>query len=81
MDQNVCRHSRTDMPKKGTEKLVYQTTTLVCFVREVAAVVVVVVVVVVVLIVVADMLASFGRTVATGLRPKEATFHGIAGPS
>ena len=79
MDQNVCRHSRTDMPKKGTEKLVYQTTTLVCFVREVAAVVVVVVVVV--LIVVADMLASFGRTVATGLRPKEATFHGIADPS
>ena len=79
MDQNVCRHSRTDMPKKGTEKLVYQTTTLVCFVREVA--VVVVVVVVVVLIVVADMLASFGRTVATGLRPKEATFHGIADPS
>lgn len=44
VDQNVCRHSRTDMPKKGTEKLVYQTTTLVCFVREVAAVVVVVVV-------------------------------------
>ena len=80
MDQNVCRHSRTDMPKKGTEKFVYQTTTLVCFVREVAAVVVVVVVVVV-LIVVADMLASFGRTVATGLRPKEATFHGIADPS
>ena len=79
MDQNVCRHSRTDMPKKGTEKLVYQTTTLVCFVREVAAAVVVVVVVV--LIVVADMLASFGRTVATGLRPKEATFHGIADPS
>ena len=79
MDQNVCRHSRTDMSKKGTEKLVYQTTTLVCFVREVAAVVVVVVVVV--LIVVADMLASFGRTVATGLRPKEATFHGIADPS
>ena len=79
MDQNVCRHSRTDMPKKGTEKFVYQTTTLVCFVREVAAVVVVVVVVV--LIVVADMLASFGRTVATGLRPKEATFHGIADPS
>ena len=78
MDQNVCRHSRTDMPKKGTEKFVYQTTTLVCFVREVAAVVVVVVVV---LIVVADMLASFGRTVATGLRPKEATFHGIADPS
>ena len=78
MDQNACRHSRTDMPKKGTEKLVYQTTTLVCFVREVAAVVVVVVVV---LIVVADMLASFGRTVATGLRPKEATFHGIADPS
>ena len=78
MDQNVCRHSRTDMPKKGTEKLVYQKTTLVCFVREVAAVVVVVVVV---LIVVADMLASFGRTVATGLRPKEATFHGIADPS
>lgn len=76
MDQNVCRHSRTDMPKKGTEKFVYQTTTLVCFVREVA-----VVVVVVVLIVVADMLASFGRTVATGLRPKEATFHGIADPS
>ena len=37
--------------------------------------------VVVVLIVVADMLASFGRTVATGLRPKEATFHGIADPS
>ena len=80
MDQNACRHSRTDMPKKGTEKLVYQTTTLVCFVREVAAAVVVVVVVVV-LIVVADMLASFGRTVATGLRPKEATFHGIADPS
>ena len=79
MDQNVCRHSRTDMPKKGTEKFVYQTTTLVCFVREVAAAVVVVVVVV--LIVVADMLASFGRTVATGLRPKEATFHGIADPS
>ena len=79
MDQNVCRHSRTDMPKKGTEKFVYQTITLVCFVREVAAVVVVVVVVV--LIVVADMLASFGRTVATGLRPKEATFHGIADPS
>ena len=77
MDQNVCRHSRTDMPKKGTEKFVYQTTTLVCFVREVAAVVVVVVV----LIVAADMLASFGRTVATGLRPKEATFHGIADPS
>ena len=70
MDQRACHHSRTDKPKKETEKLVYRTATLVCFVHEVAVVLVVV-----------GTPASFARTVATGPRPNVATFRATADPS